>query len=194
MESGFRIQTGTGETRHTVRWDPIDHGLWVGTGDPNPQPHIGYSHDSGTSFRWIGMGSQLFRVVSILFFDDAVVWGTDTREQKSMRTVLWHRKENRIDIGGQAIPSPAYYGLELSNRTGIITLAETEMSVWFIDSQNQVRKLFEWPANTKSRGPYPTVRVPRSSNTSSQWVYLSPLRTTEQDAAVYRIPMSLFLN
>lgn len=140
------------------------------------------------------MGSQLFRVVSILFFDDAVAWGTDTREQKSIRTALWHRNENRIDIGVQALPSPAYYALELSNRTGIITLAETETSVWFIDSQNHVRRLFEWPAKTEYRGPYPAVRVPRSSNMSSQWVYLSPLRTTEQDAAVYRIPMSLFLN
>ena len=190
----FEFKPGKVRHLHTVRWDPIDHALWVGTGDPNPQPRIGYLHDSGTSFRWIGMGSQLFRVVSLLFFNDVVAWGTDTREREKMRTVLWHRKENRIDIGGQALPSPAYYALELSNRAGIITLAETETSVWFIDSQNHVRKLFEWPAKTEYHGPHPAVRVPRSSSLGSQWVYLSPLRTTEEDAAVYRIPTSFLLN
>jgi hypothetical protein len=179
---------------HAVRWDPISNTIWVGTGDLDSQSRIGYSHDSGKSFQWIGMGSQLFRVVSMLFFDDVVVWGTDTTEKEAMRTVLWCRTEDCIDVGGKTLPAPAYYALKLGKNAGIITLAETKTSVWYIDSQNYVRKLFEWPTDTEHRGPHPAVRVPRGSGMGSQWVYLNPLRTTEQGVAIYKIPVSLLLH
>ena len=192
-EIAFEFEPGQVRHIHTVRSDPINHGLWVGTGDLDQESHIGYSYDRGATFEWIGGGSQLYRVVSILFFDDAVAWGTDTDEVTNMRTVLWHRSESRIDIGAQALPAPTYYALELSDKAGIITVADTDMSVWFLDSRNNSRRIFGWAANPENSGPIPVIRLPRSTNLGSEWIYLSPLRTIERDAAVYRFPTSLLV-
>ena len=190
------FEFGPGEVRHihAVLWDAIGRALWVGTGDQNPEPRIGYSRDSGESFRWVGAGSQLFRVVSLLFFDDVVAWATDTTEQESMRTVVWHRNQDRFDYGETILPSPAYYALKLSDSDGLITLGEAETSVWLINSRNEVRKLFGWPVGAARRGPNPVVRLPRVSGSVSEWVYLSPVRTGKHDSAVFRIPVSDLLN
>ena len=172
----------------------VHYSLWVGTGDPNPQSYLGYSQDNGAHFQWIGKDSQLFRVVSLLFLDDAVVWGADTLEPEFMRTASWRRSTNRVEVGEQPLPGPVYYACALSPHVGIITVAETELSVWSIDANRHTRKWFEWPAQTEFRGPHPSVRLPRGSAIDSNWAYLNPLRTTEADAAVYRVPTSLLLN
>ena len=125
------------------------------------------------------------------FFDDSIVWVTDTDEKESMRTVSWNRKDNRIDVGDQIMPAPGYYALNLSGREGIVTLAEQETSVWSINSKHEVHKLFEWTVQKESIGPNPSVRTPRGEIWGSKSTYLSPLRTTEEDAAIYQIPLSL---
>lgn len=186
-----------GEVRHihTVRWDPIDNAIWIGTGDTDSQSRIGYSHDGGSHFEWIGQDSQIFRTVNLLFFDNTVVWATDTETAESQRALSWNRQENRIDVGEQTLPAPAYYAQKLNDFTGIVTLAETATSVWAIDFKSHLWKLFEWPVRTeKRRGPHPAVRVPRGLVVDSQWTYLNPLRTSMEDAVIYRIPTSLLLS
>jgi len=187
----FEFAPGQIRHIHAVRWDPIGKAIWVGTGDTDSQSRIGYSNNGGKTFQWIGSGSQLFRAVSMQFFDDTMVWAVDTHQTDNMRTVSWNREDNRIDVGDHILPAPAYYALKLSDRDGIITLAEQKLSVWSINPKHEFHKLFEWPAQKGFRGPYPSVRVPRGRVCASMSTYLNPLRTTEEDAAIYEIPLSL---
>lgn len=188
----FEFKPGEARHIHTLRWDPIANAIWIGTGDRDPQSRIGYSRDGGRHFRWIGQNSQLFRVVSLIFFDHNVVWATDTQAAESQRAVSWNRHENRVAVGTQPLPAAAYYALKLNDQSGIITLAERELSVWKIDDQHRVERLFEWPvAKIKRRGPNPAIRLPRGSAVDSRWTYLNPLRTSMADALIYRVPTSM---
>ena len=67
---------------HTVEADPyVPHRIWVTAGDGATQARIGYSDDSGQSFRWIGPGKYpANRAVGLMFTRDAVYWGADVPE------------------------------------------------------------------------------------------------------------------
>ncbi len=179
---------------HTVRWDPLAKAIWIGTGDTDSQSRIGISYDGGRNFRWIGQNSQHFRTVNLMFFDDKVVWVTDTNIPESRRALSWNRHENRIDVGTQILPAPAYYSLKLSENSGIVTLSEQELSVWTIDDQRRMEKLLEWPIKEINISPSPTIRLPRGSVADSRWTYLNPLRTSMADAIIYRVPKSLLMS
>ena len=182
-----------GEVRHihAVRWDPVAQALWVGTGDLDSQSRIGYSRDDAKSFQWVGADSQVYRVITLLFFEDRVVWGPDTRIPERQRGVYWDRGDQRVGTGSTPLGAPTYYGTELSETGGIVSLAENDASVWTIDSDAQVRKVFEWPLDPGRRGPFPSVRIPRGSSQGAQWIYLNPVRTLGQLSVVYRLPASL---
>lgn len=187
----FEFAPGQIRHIHAVRWDPIGKAIWVGTGDTDSQARIGYSNNGGKTFQWIGSGSQLFRTVSMLFFDDAMVWVADTNEPDYMRTASWNREENRINVGNSIVSAPAYYALKLSDHDGIVTLAEQELSVWSINPKQDFHKLIEWPTPKVFDGPNPSVRLPRGTVWPSKSTYVSPLRTAEEAAATYEIPLSL---
>jgi hypothetical protein len=176
---------------HAVQWDPVGKAVWVGTGDSDLESRIGRSTSQGDEFEWIGSDSQLFRAASLLFFDDSVVWAVDSFEKESMRALSWSRTDKAVQVAEYEIPAPAYYGLRLDGRTGIVTLGETELSVWSINSNLESRKIFEWPVANRSRGPHPVVRLPRSDAGTVRMIYLNPLRSAQEEAAIYRLPIRL---
>jgi len=62
---------------HAVIVDPYTGHVWVGTGDGNEHSRLLYSDDNGESFKLVGMGSQIWRCLSIWFTERYVYWSTD---------------------------------------------------------------------------------------------------------------------
>ncbi len=73
----FRFEPGEVRHVHFIQEDPYGSGLWVGTGDIGDECRILLSQDGCRSFEVVGRGSQQWRAVSVVFREDAVIWGTD---------------------------------------------------------------------------------------------------------------------
>lgn len=173
---------------HAVEWDPYGKALWVATGDHDSESRIGYSKDRGETFTWIGSGSQVYRAVSLIFGPRRVSWVMDS-PLVSPHLVRWDRDSRRIEESTRALPSPGYYAYALGPHTELFTLAEREASVW-LARDGSTQRLFGWKATFEPSRPNPCVRLMRSFSTPSpDWVWLNPLSTDADVAAIYRIPM-----
>ncbi|MFC1637168.1 Ig domain-containing protein, partial [Planctomycetota bacterium] len=62
---------------HTVAVDPYTGHVWVCTGDRDEHSQLLYSDDNGESFRLVGIGSQIWRCLSIWFTERYVYWSMD---------------------------------------------------------------------------------------------------------------------
>lgn len=70
---------------HCIEWDPYEELFWVGTGDPDSASRL-YKTSDGENLELVGRGyydgyggddGQVWRVTSIQFFPDFVMWGMD---------------------------------------------------------------------------------------------------------------------
>lgn len=61
---------------HAVQQDPYTGVVWVTTGDGDRESRIGFIDGEG-GYTVVGSGSQQWRAVSLLFTEDAVIWGMD---------------------------------------------------------------------------------------------------------------------
>ena len=168
---------------HGVLWDPYGKRLWMLTGDDGHECRIGYSTNRGETFTWIAQGEQLYRACSLLFTRDAVVWGTDTKENQLVR---WSRENGRIEVL-QDLPSPTYYSQRVGE-TGLLGLAERTATAWMVDSPLRARKILEFhgPANWQKYGAPPGVRLARGLSEGGEWLYVNPIRTVEYPSAILR--------
>lgn len=183
----YEFPAGTVRHIHAVEWDPYGKALWVATGDHDDESRIGYSTDRGKTFTWIGSGSQVYRAVSLVFGPRYVKWVMDS-PLITPHLVRWDRRTHITMRSGRALPSPGYYSYSLSPNTSIFTLAEREASVW-VTRNGYTRKLLGWNATFNSARPNPCVRLVRSFSTPSpDWIWLNPLSTDSESAAIYRIP------
>lgn len=63
---------------HGIHADPYTGALWVTTGDLEGECIIGYTTDQFASFNTVFRGGQEYRACNLLFFNDKVVYGTDS--------------------------------------------------------------------------------------------------------------------
>ncbi len=81
---------------HTVVVDPYTGHVWVGTGDTDAHSKLLYSDDRGASFRLVGMGSQVYRTLSIWFTARYVYWSMDAYSEQA----CWRIPRSRFDQAG----------------------------------------------------------------------------------------------
>lgn len=93
---------------HAVHVDPCVPGrLWVTTGDFENECYLGVSDDGFRSLRFLGDGSQRWRVVGLLFFEDRLAWGTDTHIAQN-HVVTMDRASETITLHGERDASSWY--------------------------------------------------------------------------------------
>jgi hypothetical protein len=176
-----------GEVRHihAAQWDPYGNALWVATGDRNPECRIGYSRDRGTTFTWVGQGDQRFRAISFLFTPKAVSWAMDSPPAVK-QLVHFDRATNEIASAPTVFPHPGYYAAALMGEEGVITLGETDASLWIVDG-DRIRRRLGWEVEPDASLPHPVIRLLRSRPSDPDVVLLNPLRTTREEASIYSI-------
>ncbi len=189
-----------GEVRHihNVQWDPYAGSLWVGTGDSDSRSMVGRSDDGGRRFQWIGRGSQLFRVASLLFFAGEVAWGTDA-DRSQNRYLRWHRADDRVEATDTMLPGPSFYAQSLGPAMGLLGIAELDASLWVSRAGREPRRLLQWTIPPRPlRGPHPGVRLARGDGLvpeEGRFALANPLRTVEDEATIWRLPIrSVFLS
>jgi hypothetical protein len=177
---------------HAVQWDAIGGALWVATGDRDAHSRIGYSRDGGTTFTWVGSGSQTFRAVSFLFTPSAVLWAMDAPPVEK-HVVRWDRASGAITRSTVVLPDPGYYAASLAGESGLVSLGETGASLWLV-ADGEPRLLHKWAVTPDPSRPHPVVRLLTSRAAAPVTdLYLNPLRTHEEAAAILRIdPRRLF--
>jgi hypothetical protein len=171
---------------HAVQWDSFGAALWVATGDRDTECRIGYSHDDGASFTWIGAGSQTFRAVSFLFTPTAVIWAMDSPPAQK-HVMRWERTTGAISSFRAELPHPGYYAAALGSERGVFTLGETGASLWLV-ANGDSSLLHTWAVAPNPSRPHPVVRLLRSeSEDPPDGLYVNPLRTESESAAIYRL-------
>lgn len=172
---------------HAVQWDAHGGALWVATGDRDAECRVGYSRDGGTSFTWIGAGSQTFRAVSFLFTPEAVTWAMDSPQRVVRRVMRWDRASGALSESRRELPHPGYYAAALEGERGVVTLAETGASLWVVE-RGEPRPVHEWAVTPDAGRPHPAVRLLRPDAETADSLLVNPLRTREHEAAIFRVP------
>jgi len=177
-----------------VQWDPVQGGVWVGTGDTDRESRVGFSLDQARTFQWIGEGSQEFRVCSLLFLPGTVLWGMDAEHSPSF-AMRWLRGAQRAEaIPDGALPGPTFYAQAVDDSGGLIGLAEHAAELFWLRPQGAPIRLLQWTMPGRPRpGPHPGVRLARGRPSSPSSLLVNPLRTEEDEAAIYRIPRAALL-
>ena len=174
---------------HAVQWDPVGGAVWVGTGDGDDESRVGFSLDQARSFRWVGEGSQEFRVCSFLFLPAAVLWAMDA-ERSPNHALRVLRDAGRAEaIPGSSLPGPTYYTQRVRDGGGLLGLAELDAALFWLPAEGAPAKLVQWTMPSPPRpGPHPGVRLARGEPSNPAFVDVNPLRTAEDEATIYRIP------
>lgn len=182
-----------GEIRHihAVQWDPVAKCLWLAAGDSNEECRIGYSTDQGVNFKWIAKGDQKARACGLVFLPGAVMWSTDTGEN---RLIKWTREGGKVEEVGE-LPSATYHAQTLDERHGLVGLAERTATAWLCDASGAMRKVMDCgsPAGWESQGDPPRIRLARGHVPECRWVYLNPVRTIETPETIFRFEKDAFL-
>jgi hypothetical protein len=185
----FEFAPGAVRHVHAVQWDPVQHGVWVGTGDTDGESRVGFSLDQARSFRWVAEGSQSARLCSLLFLPGAVIWGMDA-EHSPNQAMRWPRERQQAEpIPGSALPGPTYYAQRVGAGGGLIGLAELDAAVFWLSPGAAPAKLLQWTMPRPPRpGPHAGVRLARGEPSEPSFLLVNPLRTEEDEAAIYRLP------
>lgn len=119
------LEFAPGQVRHIhlVQWDPYERCLWLGTGDRGDECRLLRSFDRGQTWQTVGAGSQMWRVVTLVFRPEAVYWGNDAGGPDAgvipASLLRWDRKthlaEKIMDLQG-----PAHGACSLADGTILI--------------------------------------------------------------------------
>ncbi len=100
FEIACSIEAGRTRHIHAVHVDPFhEHRMWVTMGDFAGECFLAYSDDSFRSLHFLGDGSQLWRMVGVVFQEDRLCWLTDS-----------HIDQNRIVSMDRVRQEPVIHG------------------------------------------------------------------------------------
>ncbi|HEX8252120.1 MAG TPA: hypothetical protein VF846_03145 [Thermoanaerobaculia bacterium] len=112
-ECVLELPAGRARHVHGVFEDPFTGRYWIATGDfENESWLISVDRDFRNP-EYLGDGSQRFRAVALFFFEDSIVWLTDSQFVQN-RVMRLDRATGRVDEG-MPIPSPAWFGKVLTD-------------------------------------------------------------------------------
>jgi hypothetical protein len=116
----------------------------------------------------------------------SVVWGSDA-VRRDDSVVIFERDREEVAIGAARLPAPSFYAQRVGTDAGLVGLSELAAEVWRVDARGDAEPIAVWPMVPEPPRPHPGVRLARGAS-DGRWVFLGPLRTTEDSAAIYRLP------
>jgi len=107
---------------HGIFYDQYTDRLWVTTGDRDAECMIAYTTDKFESLHIVKSGSQKYRAVTLLFYPDHIVYGTDT-EHETNYIYSFNRKSDEEKCL-QALPGSVLMATQSNNNAAISTAVE----------------------------------------------------------------------
>lgn len=175
---------------HSVQYDPYGDLLWMTTGDENKECSIMYSTDKGETFSTIGNGNQGWRVVSLIFTEEAVIWGTDSSSRQNW-IFRWDRRNHNVERICK-VDGPIFYSTVLSDGTMIMGRTveggrgewDAMTSIWVSKNGWQWKRM---PIGVRKRPKkYAVLRLPRGKSTAD--IYVTPLNVNRYEQILLNIP------
>jgi hypothetical protein len=181
----FEFEPGQVRHIHVVHCDR-DGSVWIGTGDRDEHCFVGRSLDGGSTFEWVGHGTQIHRACAFVSLDDAVLWSTDADFEQN-HVVRWHRATGHTTVGAE-LPDVTYYAVRVDGARALLGLAQGVAQVWVARRDGSAEPWLDWPVARvpPRRGPPPGVRLARGEGPGGEHVYVNPLRTITHEAAIFR--------
>ncbi len=170
---------------HGLQWNGDTHTLWLMTGDADSESGIGYSTNGGEQFEWLGRG-QRFRACSLLFLGESVVWATDTDEKQLLSWSSATHAVRQI----RELPAQSLYAETLDATRGLVALSNWDAAALLVTGDGLVRKVAQFNPIEIEGHPFAGIRLARGRPPARDWIYLNPLRTVEEEAAIYRFPVT----
>ncbi|OKY26724.1 hypothetical protein [Thalassotalea sp. PP2-459] len=142
---------------HGVYWDEFRERIWITTGDSDQQSWFYYTEDNFTSIEKFNGGSQTWRAVSLMFFNDALVWGMDAGKDAAADDINYiYRFDLHTNELAQVakIDAPAYhctktqsggYYLGVNYEPGCQQAIAEEAAIWFSADGKNWRKIKAFP-------------------------------------------------
>jgi hypothetical protein len=171
---------------HGLQWEDATHTLWLMTGDTDSESGIGFSTNGGETFAWLGHGEQRFRACSLLFMKDGLMWATDTDDNALM---TWSRTTHQIRKV-MDLPAQSLYAESLDATQGLVALSTWDAAALLVNEAGAVRKLAQFTPVQIEGQPFPGVRLAMGRPPSRNWIFVNPLRTLEEESAIYRVAAS----
>lgn len=153
----YSFPPGTTRHIHAVHMDPfMPNRIWVTMGDFQDECYLAYTENAFTSVHLLGDGSQLWRLVGVIFQEDRLCWLTDTHIEQN-HCVAMDRSSQRITLHGERDSSSWY----MAETTDGLYLATTTVELGAGIKTDEARVLasedgLEWEAVVSFRkDPYP---------------------------------------
>lgn len=181
----YEFASGDAAHVHGLQWDPYARLLWVMTGDADTQSRIGFSRDRGEHFEWIGQGDQLHRACSLMFTPDAVLWATDT---EANRLVGWSRSTRETSVLTD-LPAQSLYAAPLDAHRSLMSQSAWDAAAYVVGDEGELHAIARFSPEPQRGQPIPGVRLARGSGDKAKWALFNPLRTIEDEAAIYRVSL-----
>jgi hypothetical protein len=156
---GIAYTFPAGATRHihAVHTEPFMPGrIWVTMGDFQDECYLAYTDDDFSTVHFLGDGSQLWRLVGVIFQEDRLCWLTDTHFEQN-HIVAMDRSSTRATIHGD-VDASAWY---MAETTDGLYLATTTVELGAGIQTNEARVLasedgLEWePIIAYRKDPFP---------------------------------------
>ncbi len=123
---------------HGVFYDKYTDRLWVATGDRDEECIIAYSDDKFQTLNVFKQGAQRYRAVSLLFYEDFILYGTDTEHEQNY--IYKIERESGKETALQALHG-SVMASEQAGESAIISTAVEPSSV------NHHQKAHIWYSN-----------------------------------------------
>jgi len=102
----YTFPKGTINHIHGIFHDSFTNRLWIATGDTDNECMIGYSDDNFKTLNPILIGRQQYRACFLLFFEDSIVYATDSQYIKNTINIINRQTleiEKVYEISGSGI-------------------------------------------------------------------------------------------
>ena len=120
---------------HGIFLDPYTRQVWYATGDRDNECIIGFTEDGFKTVTEVFRGGQEYRTCVLFFYEDFIVYGTDSQYQKNVLKKIDRKDWAITDI--QAVQGPVIRGAQLGNVAMISTDVEPS-------DVNPARDAFVW--------------------------------------------------
>ena len=101
FELAYTLEAGRTRHIHAIHMDPFhEKRIWVTMGDYAAECYLAYTDDSFESLHFLGDGSQLWRMVGIVFQENRLCWLTDSHIEQNHIVSMDRASESAPEIHG----------------------------------------------------------------------------------------------
>ena len=121
---------------HGIFYDKYTDSIWVTTGDRDNESIIANSTDDFKTLNIVKSGSQKYRAVTLLFYEDYIVYGTDTEHE--INYIYCFERNSLKEECLQELQGSVLMATQVGDRAAISTAVEpsvineqTDAHIWF---------------------------------------------------------------